>query len=205
MKSSVKSGFIQVCFEGDLKWATDSAQLISAGRSKSGDSCGAEELKFQTTNLVIDDWPAQAKQLTSWATAAHVHVLWDAKCIESVFIVKILSDLNVIICIHRLTDWSLSETHFEVIASALKSNPSHLTHLDLSYNNLNDSGVKLLCSGLESPNCRLETLKSVYVIFLCLLNLYLEHKHTHSSVWSVMKVMEDEARSQSAVCWWRWQ
>ncbi|KAM8751149.1 uncharacterized protein AB9X84_012805 [Acanthopagrus schlegelii] len=58
-----------------------------------------------------------------------------------------------------LTDWSLSETHCEVITSALKSNPSHLTHLNLSYNNLNDSGVKLLCSGLESPNCRLETLK----------------------------------------------
>nr|WPK86736.1 NLRC3-like protein 41 [Sebastes schlegelii] len=60
----------------------------------------------------------------------------------------------------KLSGCELSDTHCEVVASALKSNPSHLRELDLSDNyNLEDSGVKLLSAGLESPNCRLETLR----------------------------------------------
>ncbi|KAM9306225.1 LOW QUALITY PROTEIN: uncharacterized protein KZ484_026725 [Pholidichthys leucotaenia] len=58
-----------------------------------------------------------------------------------------------------LKNCGLSETHCEVVASALKSDPSHLTQLDMSRNKLEDSGVKVLCSGLESPNCRLEVLR----------------------------------------------
>ncbi|XP_074476979.1 ribonuclease inhibitor-like [Sebastes fasciatus] len=59
----------------------------------------------------------------------------------------------------KLSHCRISHTHCEVVASALKSNPSHLRELVLSGNNLQDSGVKLPSAGLESPNCRLETLR----------------------------------------------
>ncbi|CAL8400430.1 unnamed protein product [Gadus morhua 'NCC'] len=58
-----------------------------------------------------------------------------------------------------LNGCKLSERCCKALASVLSSNSSSLRVLDLSNNDLKDSGVKLLSAGLGSPHCTLETLR----------------------------------------------
>ncbi|XP_071028757.1 NLR family CARD domain-containing protein 3-like [Oncorhynchus clarkii lewisi] len=58
-----------------------------------------------------------------------------------------------------LTGCGVNEEGCASLVSALKSNPSYLRELDLSNNDLKDSGVKLLAAGLGNPHCKLEILR----------------------------------------------
>ncbi|XP_071257749.1 NLR family CARD domain-containing protein 3-like isoform X5 [Salvelinus alpinus] len=58
-----------------------------------------------------------------------------------------------------LSGCGVTEEGCAFLVSALRSNPSHLREMDLSNNDLKDSGVYLLSAGLGNPHCKLETLR----------------------------------------------
>ncbi|XP_007542039.2 NACHT, LRR and PYD domains-containing protein 12-like [Poecilia formosa] len=60
-----------------------------------------------------------------------------------------------------LTGCSLSERSCAALSSVLSCRSCGLRKLDLSNNDLRDSGVELLAAGLKSPDCKLETLRLI--------------------------------------------
>ncbi|XP_050958493.1 NACHT, LRR and PYD domains-containing protein 12-like isoform X40 [Labeo rohita] len=58
-----------------------------------------------------------------------------------------------------LSDCSITEEGYKALASALRSNPSHLIELDLTGNDPGQSGVKELNDLLQDPNCQLKILR----------------------------------------------
>ncbi|XP_016104921.1 protein NLRC3-like [Sinocyclocheilus grahami] len=74
----------------------------------------------------------------------------------------VLEDPHCKLEILQLNVCGLTDEGCATLASALRSNPSHLRDLNLSGNKIGDSGVNLLCSALEDPHCELEILGLCY-------------------------------------------
>ncbi|XP_073698641.1 NACHT, LRR and PYD domains-containing protein 3-like [Garra rufa] len=59
----------------------------------------------------------------------------------------------------RLINCGVTYEDCAALSSALRSNSSHLRELDLSENNLGDTGMTLISDGLKDPHCKLEKLR----------------------------------------------
>ncbi|KAG1925234.1 NACHT, LRR and PYD domains-containing protein [Pimephales promelas] len=70
-----------------------------------------------------------------------------------------LKNIKCTLEILRLSDCSITEEGYKALASALRSNPSHLIELDLRGNDHGESGVKQLNDLLQDPNSQLKTLR----------------------------------------------
>ncbi len=61
--------------------------------------------------------------------------------------------------LYRLSECSITEEGYKALASALRSNPSHLIELDLTGNDPGQSGVKQLSDLLQDRCCKLKTIR----------------------------------------------
>lgn len=97
----------------------------------------------------------------------------------------------------RLAICNLTDQSCKGLASALQSSNSSLRELDLTNNDLQNSGVKFLCAGLKSTNCTLKILR----YFITLLNITFFFYNSSSLCQSIEQWKES---------WWilhtgRWQ
>ncbi|KAL0992684.1 hypothetical protein UPYG_G00096710 [Umbra pygmaea] len=142
--------------DNDLK---DSGVKLISDALK-GTYCQLENIKLNGCNLTETCCEALASALSS--PSSHLRVLdLNNNDLKDAGVKKIsegLMDTQCKLDTLRMSGCLITEEGCSSLVSALRSNPSHLKELDLSYNHPGDSGVTLLSAGLEDPIWRLEKL-----------------------------------------------
>ncbi len=87
---------------------------------------------------------------------------------ESCNLLGVLTCFNycTLFVLFRLAGCRLTGQCCESLSSVLQSSDSHLRELDLSNNDLQDSGVTLIAAGLKSSQSQLNTLRSDFHVYL---------------------------------------
>uniref|UniRef100_A0A673FRX7 NACHT domain-containing protein n=1 Tax=Sinocyclocheilus rhinocerous TaxID=307959 RepID=A0A673FRX7_9TELE len=102
---------------------------------------------------------------------------------------KLLSDglksPNCQLQILRVACCNLTGECCEFVASALQSSNACLIELDMSNNDLWDSGVKLLCDGMKSPNCQLNKLRFENQMFLYVNLIHIRYDYPNQTDYSI--------------------
>ncbi|XP_066527583.1 NACHT, LRR and PYD domains-containing protein 3-like [Hoplias malabaricus] len=158
--SSISSCLKELDLSGNKLLQDSGIKLLCVGLEDP--HCKLEKLRLYSCNLSEKCCAALASVLSSTSCSLkeldlnHNHLLQDSGVeLICVALEKPHCKLEKL----NLSNCNLSEKSCVALASALSSNYSSLRDIDLSFNEqLQDSGVELLCDGLENPQCKLKTL-----------------------------------------------
>ncbi|XP_048025508.1 uncharacterized protein LOC125254758 isoform X2 [Megalobrama amblycephala] len=125
------------------------------------EQCRLEKLKFNCISITAEGCAALTKAFISNPSNLieldlSANKLGDSGVTQ---ISTLLENSQCTLKIIRLSDCSISEEGYKALASALRSNPSHLVELDLTGNDPGQSGVKEINYLLQDQNCKLKTLR----------------------------------------------
>ncbi|KAK3547605.1 hypothetical protein QTP86_026294, partial [Hemibagrus guttatus] len=120
-------------------------------------NCKLHTLRLRQSEVTEDACVALASALTSNPVHLRELNLGNNKLTDA-GIKRLCHVLNTEMSRLEINECCLTESCCDSLASVLLKECSSLKVLNLGGNNLLDSGVKTLCVGLESPNCKLEML-----------------------------------------------
>uniref|UniRef100_A0A8C1Y0M9 Uncharacterized protein n=1 Tax=Cyprinus carpio TaxID=7962 RepID=A0A8C1Y0M9_CYPCA len=123
-------------------------------------NCTLEKLRLNDCNLTDKSCSALAIVLQSDNNLKELNM--NNNNLQDSGVIHLCTRLKNVKCkleILRLSNCSITEEGYKALASALRSNPSHLIELDLTGNDPGQSGVKELNDLLQDPNCQLKTLR----------------------------------------------